>query len=88
MVSEGDVVEVSDSPGSPYSVVCKGRVVVIVLVVVDFVVFTDVDARVGGTKSIGASSGLLELVNAMAAHTTSPITTRPTTLAPATAGVE
>ncbi|OCB53006.1 hypothetical protein A5722_25680 [Mycobacterium vulneris] len=86
-VSEGDVVEVSDSPGMPYSVV-MGRRLEVVRVVVDSVVFTVVDVKVGGTKSIGASSGPPDPVSAIAAHTTRPITARAAALAPATAGVE
>lgn len=86
-VSEGDVLDVSDSPGKPNSVVTGMRLVV-VRVVVDFDVLTVVDAKLGGTKSIGASSGPPEPVSAIAAHTTRPITARAAALAPATAGVE
>ncbi|MGW4096354.1 hypothetical protein [Mycobacterium sp. NPDC004974] len=86
-VSEGDVVVVSDSPGTPNSVVTGSRLVV-VRVVVDFEDFTEVDEKLGGTKSIGASSGPPEPVSAIAIHTTRPITARAAALAPATAGVE
>lgn len=81
------MLDVSDSPGKPNSVVTGMRLVV-VRVVVDFDVFTVVDAKLGGTKSIGASSGPPEPVSAIAAHTTRPITARAAALAPATAGVE
>jgi hypothetical protein len=87
-VSVLDVPEVSDTSGRPKSVVTGVRVVVIVGVVVDFEVFVELGAKVGGMKSIGASSGPLAEVSATAAHTTSPITKRAAKLAPATTGVE